>query len=163
MTYVLDANVFIQAKNQYYGFDIVPAFWDWLVREHQAGSVFSIEKVKIELVGYGDELSDWARNIAATSNFFLQPDNAVLQSLKLIAGWASSQAFEKSAINEFLQAADYYLVAEAHAHGHAVVTQEVLAPADARKIKIPNACNAMGVPWMNSYTMLRREGARFVI
>ena len=29
--YLLDANVFIQAKNLHYGFDFCPAFWDWLV------------------------------------------------------------------------------------------------------------------------------------
>ena len=45
MAYLLDANVFIQAKNLHYGFDFCPAFWDWLIRQNQAGEVFSIEKV----------------------------------------------------------------------------------------------------------------------
>jgi hypothetical protein len=31
--HLLDANVFIQAKNLHYGLDFCPAFWDWLVRE----------------------------------------------------------------------------------------------------------------------------------
>ena len=30
MAYLLDANVFIAAKNLHYGFDFCPAFWDWL-------------------------------------------------------------------------------------------------------------------------------------
>ncbi len=30
MPYLLDTNVFIQAKNLHYGFDFCPAFWDWL-------------------------------------------------------------------------------------------------------------------------------------
>jgi hypothetical protein len=30
-TYLLDANVFIQAKNLHYGFDFCPAFWQWLI------------------------------------------------------------------------------------------------------------------------------------
>lgn len=30
MKYLLDANIFIQAKNLQYGFDFCPAFWDWL-------------------------------------------------------------------------------------------------------------------------------------
>ncbi len=38
--YLLDSDVFIQAKNRHYGFDIVPAWWDWLVQAHQAGRVF---------------------------------------------------------------------------------------------------------------------------
>lgn len=30
MPYLLDANVFIQAKRLHYGMDFCPAFWDWL-------------------------------------------------------------------------------------------------------------------------------------
>lgn len=29
--YFLDTNVFINAKNFYYQFDIHPGFWDWLL------------------------------------------------------------------------------------------------------------------------------------
>ena len=35
MAYLLDANVFIQAKNLHYGFDFCPAFWDWLVAQQR--------------------------------------------------------------------------------------------------------------------------------
>lgn len=163
MTYLLDANVFIQAKNEYYGFDIVPAFWDWLITANGAGTVFSIAKVKDELLGYGDELSDWAKERDQAGDFFLEPDDAVLNGLKEVAGWARSQAFTDAVVNEFLAAADYYLVAHAFAHGHVAVTQETLEPAITRKIKIPNACDGLGVEWMNTYTMLRTEKAKFVI
>jgi hypothetical protein len=40
--YLLDANVFIDAKNRYFAFDIVPAFWDWLVAQHRSGNVFTV-------------------------------------------------------------------------------------------------------------------------
>ena len=49
MAYLLDANVFIQAKRLHYGMDFCPAFWDWLCEQNQAGKVFSIEKVADEL------------------------------------------------------------------------------------------------------------------
>ena len=45
MAYLLDANVFIQAKNLHYGFDICPAFWDWLDQQHARGLVFSVSQV----------------------------------------------------------------------------------------------------------------------
>lgn len=45
MPYLLDANVFIEAKNRHYGLDFCPAFWDWLVERNQEGVVFSVEKV----------------------------------------------------------------------------------------------------------------------
>ena len=47
--YLLDANVFIRAKNLHYGFDFCPAFWDWLVDRNRAGTVASVERVADEL------------------------------------------------------------------------------------------------------------------
>ena len=50
MPYLLDANVFIQAKNLHYGMDFCPAFWDWLIEGNAAKQVFSIEKVGNEIL-----------------------------------------------------------------------------------------------------------------
>ena len=60
MPYLLDANVFIQAKRLHYGMDFCPAFWDWLIAENGANNVFSIERVGDELLAVADELADWA-------------------------------------------------------------------------------------------------------
>jgi hypothetical protein len=49
MAYLLDANVFIEAKNRYYGFEICPGFWEWLISENAADRVFSIEKRRISI------------------------------------------------------------------------------------------------------------------
>ena len=53
MSYLLDTNVFIQAKNLHYGLDFCPAFWEWLLEGHAAGNVASIDKV-------GDEIAQAA-------------------------------------------------------------------------------------------------------
>ncbi|MCZ7660546.1 MAG: DUF4411 family protein [Xanthobacteraceae bacterium] len=162
MAYLLDANVFIQAKNLHYGLDFCPAFWEWLVRNNGAGHVFSIEKVGDEIEAGGDDLSDWAGQRG--DRFFLRPDAAILPSLGVVSTWAADpiQAYEPAEVNTFLQVADYYLVAHAHAHHHTVVTHEV--PSDSRrKIKIPNACLGTGVKFMTPYEMLRNERARFVL
>jgi len=39
VTYLLDANVFIQAKNLHYGLDFCPAFWEWLLDNNAPGRV----------------------------------------------------------------------------------------------------------------------------
>ena len=65
-------------------------------------------------------------------------------------------------MNTFLQVADYYLVAQARAGGHTVVTHEVPS-ASTRKIKIPDACIGLGIKCMTPYEMLRSERARFVL
>ncbi len=42
MAYLLDSNVFIEAKRRYYGFDFCPAFGDWLIEAGNKELVFSI-------------------------------------------------------------------------------------------------------------------------
>jgi hypothetical protein len=63
MAYLLDANVFIEAKQRYYGLDFCPAFWQWLIEQNAAGRVFSIEKFEDEIFARADELSAWARAV----------------------------------------------------------------------------------------------------
>lgn len=160
MAYLLDANVFIQAKNLHYGLDFCPAFWDWLIANNTAGRVFSIEKVGDEIAAGGDDLSVWAANRG--DGFFLRPDAALLPVLGTVSAWANGQNYEPAAVNTFLQVADYYLVAHALAHGHTVVTHEI-ASASTKKIKIPNACIGLNLKFMTPYEMLRLERARFIL
>jgi uncharacterized protein DUF4411 len=160
MAYLLDANVFIQAKNLHYGIDFCPAFWDWLIASNTAKLVFSIEKVGDEIDAGGDELATWAAERG--SGFFLRPDPAILPALGSASNWATTQGYEPAAVSTFLQLADYYLVAHALAHGHTLVTHEV-ASLSTKKIKIPNACIGLGIKCMTPFEMLRRERARFVL
>jgi hypothetical protein len=85
MAYLLDANVFIQAKRLHYGFDFCPAFWDWLVVTNAADRVFSIEKVGDEIEVADDDLSRWAAQRG--SKFFLKPDAKVSNALGQVAVW----------------------------------------------------------------------------
>jgi predicted nucleic acid-binding protein len=158
MRYLLDTNIFIQARNLHYGFDFCPAFWGWLAAQNAAGVVGSIDRVADELID--DDLSAWAT--AQGEGFFLAADDNVIPALGQVAAWANGQAYERAAISTFLQVADYWLVAHALARGCTVVTHEV--PAETvRKIKIPNACVGLAIPCINPYDMLRRERARFVL
>jgi hypothetical protein len=160
MAYLLDANVFIQAKNLHYGLDFCPAFWDWLLASHAAKRLFSIEKVGDEIAAGADELASWATTRGP--GFFLKPDSAMLPALSSVSGWATAQNYDPAAVNTFLQVADYYLVAYALAHGHTVVTHEIAA-SSTKKIKIPNACIGLGIKCMTPFEMLRLERARFVL
>jgi hypothetical protein len=158
--YLLDANVFIQAKNLHYGLDFCPAFWDWLIRNNVDKRVFSIEKVGDEIEAGADELSAWAKPLG--SNFFLKPDNALIPKLGIVSNWVSSQNYDPAAVNTFLQVADYYLIAYALAHNYTVVTHEIIS-SSVKKIKIPNVCIGLNVKCVTPYEMLRHERARFVL
>ena len=160
MAYLLDADVFIRAKNEHYGFDFCPAFWDWLLRENEAGEVYSIERVRGELKKKGDELSEWAE--AHGDGFFLPQDASLEPALRSVSEWANAEDYEQAAVNAFLQVADYYLVAQALAGRHTVVTHEAAAESR-RRIKIPNACHGLNVSCVAPHEMLRSRDARFVL
>jgi hypothetical protein len=83
MTYLLDSNVFIQAKNLHYGFDFCPAFWDWVEQNSREGIAFSVEKVGTELAAGADELAAWAEDRGGT--FFLVPDEKMLGALAQVS------------------------------------------------------------------------------
>jgi hypothetical protein len=166
MGYLLDANVFMSAQRLHYGFDFCPAFWEWLIRMNADGKLFSIEKVADEIAAGGDELSDWAAKLAA--GFFQAPDQQTLAALATVSQWATQHRFPDqkqytpAAVGTFLQIADYYLLAQALAGGHTVVTHEV--PANTvNKIKIPNVCLSLKVKYVTPFEMLRTERARFVL
>lgn len=160
MSYLLDANVFIQAKNLHYGLDFCPGFWEWLIQKGQNGTIFSIDKVADELKAGADELTLWAQQHG--HNIFRQTDTTVSMRFSDVSTWVTSQQYEPAAISTFMQAADFYLIAHALTGNHTVVTHEV--PSDSlKKIKIPNACIGLGVRFMTVFEMLRIEQARFVL
>lgn len=160
MTYLLDANVFIQAKNLHYGLDFCPAFWEWLVEKNTAGMVFSIDKVADELEAGSDELTIWMHQ--QNPDLFRKTDAHVMPYFAAVSTWVMGQNYEQTAINTFLQVADYYLIAHALADNFVVVTHEVAA-SSTKKIKIPNVCAGLGLRFMTPYQMLRVERARFVL
>lgn len=160
MAYLLDTNVFIEAQNRYYAPDICPGFWTWLEMQERTGTIISIGKVRDELIGRDDELAQWAHH--RSTSFFPDVDAQVLPYLATLSTWVGSQRYRPGAIADFLSSADYYLIATAMGHSHTVVTHET--PSDGvKRVKMPEPCIAHGVQFVNTFGMLRRLGARFVI
>ena len=160
MTYLLDANVFIQAKNLHYGLDFCPAFWQWLLNNNAAGCVFSIDKVADEIAAGEDELTEWMHDHGY--GLFVRTGAVAAAQFGAVSAWVTQQQYEPAAISTFLQVADYYLIAHALAEQHVVVTHEV--PANSvKRIKIPNVCIGLNLRFMTPYEMLRQERARFVL
>jgi hypothetical protein len=102
------------------------------------------------------------------SNVCIQAKNlqygvdGIVGSLRATREWSTRGAYEQGAVSTFLSVADYYLVAQAHAYQHTVVTHEVFAQTT-RKINIPNACIGMGVRCITPSEMLRAEGVKLVL
>ncbi|HIF9106269.1 TPA: DUF4411 family protein [Photobacterium damselae] len=163
MKYLLDANTFIEAKGRYYGMNICPAYWEWLLQAHSKQEIVSIEMIKQELLSGHDELAHWAKN---HSHIFMSESAIDIQHhfqndvLPAIYGMDNMKA---GSHDDFLSGADPWLIATAMSLGATVVTQEVYKPDIKKKIHIPNVCKILNVPYMNTFQMLHELQARFVL
>ena len=164
MTYLLDANTLIEAKNRYYRMTVCPAYWSWVQRSHDTGVVSSIEPVRVELRRGNDELAEWAKNQAEL--FVPVYDEATQQAFAKVAAHVASQAasMKAGALEEFLDGADPWLIAKAMTTPDAViVTHEQFNPQMRRKYSIPNVCLHFGVACVDTFELLSRTEAKFIL
>ena len=61
MIYLLDANVLIDANRDYYSFDRVPEFWEWLVFMGKENNAKVPIEVYEEVKGGKDDLAIWLK------------------------------------------------------------------------------------------------------
>lgn len=164
-TYLLDANVFIEAKRRYYAFDICPGFWDSLVLHHSNGRLRSVDRVqRIELAKGKDDLTTWAESDVPETFFAATDEEDVLRWYGEVIGWVQNQPqFFPEAKTEFAGSVDGWLIAYAKAKSLILVTHEVLAPDARKKVPIPNACDAFGVLYKDTFQMLRALETRFIL
>jgi predicted nucleic acid-binding protein len=165
-TYVLDANVFIEAARRYYAFDLHSRFWDILIEHANSGVIESIDLIKTELEkgkgkdGEEDELIIWA-NGDFNHAFRTTDEEDVIESYGKIMSWVQSQTqYTEAAKAQFANVPDGWLVAYALAKGRIVVTQEVLKPDIKIRVPIPNVCGQFNVRYIDTFVMLRELGAK---
>lgn len=164
MTYLLDTNTLIEAKNRYYRMTVCPAYWSWVQRSQGAGIVSSIEPVGAELKRGNDELAEWAKN--QDGLFLPVSDVETQQAFARVAAHVASQVgvMKAGALEEFLDGADPWLIAKAMTLQDAVVvTHEQFNPQLRRKFSIPNVCQHFGVSWIDTFELLSRTEARFIL
>ncbi len=163
-TFILDSDVFIAAKNLYYAFDICPGFWQGLLEQHERGRVFSISRVRGELMA-GRKTEDLVKWVAdeVPGEFFLGVDDAnVTAAYTEIMLWAQRHTrFLDRAKAKFATGADGWLVAYAKVHGAIVITNEQPAPDSRSEIKLPDVCAEFGVPYKDTFLMLRELAVQF--
>lgn len=162
MSYLLDANSYIQAKNTHYRMGFCPGFWDWLDSAYDAGKISSVALVYKELAHYGDELSEWAKG---RPNHFLSVEDAGTQTaFAQIAAFVMDLPLpRKTEKLRFLDGADPWLIAKASATRQTVVTHEVLVPPTSQKIKIPNICQQFDVSYISAFDLLDTLNAKLVL
>lgn len=159
--YLLDANVFIQAKNFYYGFDICPGFWDWLDHVVPLGTAHSITRVCDELTDGNDELAQWVKARKHDGRFLDITDAATQSVFRDVAAAVQAGSYTEAAKAKFLGGADPWLVAKAKTAGAVVVTHEKPAADAKARVPLPNVCIAAGVAYIDTFHLLRGQAASF--
>jgi hypothetical protein len=163
VTYLLDANTLIEAKNRYYQMNICPGYWDWLLKANLTGEVNSIRSVRDELQRGNDTLAEWVKDHAYL--FLDESDDATQAAFAEVAQHLANTSLQMKtgALDEFLSGADPWLIAKAMTTNATVVTHEQLNLAARRKFLIPNVCQHFGVRFVDTFELLNAMEARFVL
>lgn len=165
--FVVDSNFFINAHRATYPLDVAHSFWNKVKALASDGKIVSIDKVKEEIYGYHeDELKSWCENNLA-ADFFRESTSVLSSAYPNVLQWAVSRSpsYMPRALDEFMAAdkADAFLVAYALCDPAAftITTLEVSAPLGINKVKIPDACNGLGINACNTIDMFRQLGETF--
>ena len=145
-----DTNTFVEAKNRWYRFEMVPKFWSFLSREIDNGSICCPKAVFDELVTGKDQLATWVRT-RKDKGLCIQPTGNVQLAYRRIAAHVALR-YRRNQYEEFLSGADPWLIASAMHFGGTVVTQE--SDSRKRKIRIPTVCLEFSVPCVDTPGML---------
>ncbi|MCY3878848.1 MAG: DUF4411 family protein [Rhodobacteraceae bacterium] len=162
--YIVDSDVLITAKNLYYAFDICPGFWKCLLYHHRKGRIFSVDRVRSELLAgrKTEDLVQWVRS-EVPRTFFLPVDNEEVGRVYTnVMLWIQRHPhYFDQAKAEFATGADGWLVACAKVRNATVVTNEQSSPVSRRHVKLPDVCDEFNVCRETIFQMLRTLGAEF--
>lgn len=158
---LLDSNVLIEAKNRYYDFDLVPAFWAWIEDQAEAGEIASTDMIYDELKNGGDDLAAWVKARRDLIFHVSSSSEAVAAAVGKLGTWVQLENYKPHVLADFMDGADPFLVGASLDTGSILVTQETPAGASRKRVKIPDACLHLGVEYESTFEMMRALGARF--
>lgn len=152
--FLIDANIFITAKNFYYQFGFCQAFWDFLAEMHNRGILFSIQSVKQEILRVNDPLKNWVQT--ALPNTFFQNQDLSANSYAKLMNYAQALNVKQIAKDEFAEKdnADAWLLAHALENGFSIITLEKPIPNAQRRIMIPNVAQDHNIKVVTPFEFL---------
>ena len=151
--YSMDTSALVDGMGRYYRPSVFQSLWqrmDGLIHE---GRLFATEEVEIEIERKADHLGEWCRGRKA---MFIEVDSEiqpVVSEILLAHGKLVKALSNRSA-------ADPFVIALAKVRGASVVTSE-RPSGSLDKPKIPDVCDALGVPCLSMMEMMEAEGWSF--
>lgn len=158
MPYLLDANVLIDADRDYYPIERVPEFWAWLLDQAECGVIAIPTEMYDEVVAGKGLLVDWLKGHKETLILGAEPDPRLVRDV-LSSGYGANLTEDEIASvgnDPFIVA--YALAPEERA---SVVTTEVSKPSAQRgNRRLPDVCQALGVPCINTFKLVKELNFR---
>jgi len=157
--YCLDANVLINAWNQYYHKDFCEAYWKELKTLAHQGRIFLADEVKKEIERQDDALADWVKQSGLS---VYESDGPITEIVSQIYH-ADPRHVQLVDNVKGRSLADPWVIAHAISQKACVVTKEFKETQSLKRVRIPNVCEKMGVPWIDDFQMIRELGIKFYV
>ena len=154
MLYLLDANVLIDARRDYYPPDRVPQFWQWLVDMGTRGQIRVPKEIFDDIARGKDELVDWLRLNRHTLvlDEYAPRDLVAYVTERGYAGDLADDEIEKIGSDAFLIAQGLV-----DTGNRCVVTTESSKPTSTRaNRRIPDVCQDLHVECIDTFKLIRR-------
>lgn len=160
--YLIDTNILATPSRQYYSFDLIPSFWQWLMHLIQDGTVVIMDKVFDELIRGNDELAAWLGDVPKNRILSSKNERIILAYQEILTYIQESPSYTDKALREWSKAdiADPWLIAVARVNGFELVTFEqragkIIVPS--KNPKIPDIADAFQVDCISLFTLMCNE------
>lgn len=158
---LFDANSFIDPYKRYYGLDIVPSYWKYLLTI--APQVVLLDKVYEEILKGEDLLADWLGQHESDFCILSTAEETVLGAYgQVIQYLDESPLYQEQAVRSWsdFQVADPWLIAAAKIYGYIIITFETgdlpNRGSPSKRPKIPVVGASFGVKCESLFSYLRR-------
>ncbi|WP_159991584.1 DUF4411 family protein [Pelistega ratti] len=155
--YLMDANIFITAKNTFYQFGFAQCFWDLILDLHKKGIIYSIKAVKDEILkpSKADELQNW---VAFLPTQFWEDHFLSIASYSKLMQYAQTLNVKDIAKREFAEInnADAWIIAHAMNYNFAIITEEKYNPDVKKRIMIPNVAKVHNIDTITLFEFMEK-------
>jgi Domain of unknown function (DUF4411) len=152
--YLLDANVLIQAHEDYYPMDRVPQFWDWLLSNAENGLIKMPVEIHGEIAIADGLLATWI-SAEATKKVLLLDEEVDQDTVAKVLAEGYGADLTDNDLEKIGN--DAFLIAYALANGErTVVTKETSRPtAQKGNRKVPDVCDHFKVKWIRDFQLYK--------
>lgn len=148
--YSFDTSAIINGRRDIFLPSTFGAVWDAIEKMVAAGDIAAVDEVKRELQRRSDDAFRWAKSC---KSLFVPLDHDVQMATREVLA-AHPRLIGIS--GSMRSAADPFVIGLALARGGTVVTEEHRA--NLKKPKIPDVCEAMGIPWLTLPHFVDKQG-----